>query len=57
MVTVAHTSVPEASLRVRPVVAVPKPVPVTVRRVPPALPDFGVMLKRLGVTATVVIVS
>ena len=57
MVTEAHISVPLGSTRVRPAVAVPKPVPVTLRRVPPALPDLGLMDKRLGVTATVVMVS
>ena len=35
----------------------PKPVPVTVRRVPPALPVAGEIETRLGVTATVLIVS
>ena len=53
MDTDAHTSVPDESTRVSPAVAVPNPVPVTVRRVPPALPEDGEIVRRLGVTATV----
>jgi len=51
--TLAQTSVPVLSTRVRPAVFEPKPEPVTVRRVPPALPDAGEIETRLGVTATV----
>ena len=40
-----------------PVVEVPKPVPVTVRRVPPALPEAGEMETRVGTAVTVEIVA
>ena len=57
IVTLAQTSVPVLSIRVRPAVFLPKPVPVTVSKVPPALPVAGVIVRRFEVTVTFVMLA